>query len=134
MACMLHGKLHQNSSQSSTQTNCIRSPDALSALTDWTSRCSLPSAPSPQNSTRWILESFEAVGQTLLSSAQVVVCSPVADDHLSLNVLNGILTSTKSSPAGTENLFLKQPRLNGSPPPPAQAKSGLSAPLTKVTR
>merc|ERR1712211_120272 len=54
-------------------------------------------------------------------------------NHLSLKVLNGILTSTKSSPAGTENLFLKHPRLSGSEPPAAQANSALKAPATKVT-
>merc|ERR1740139_1118182 len=42
---------------------------------------------------RWILESLEAVGHTSSSSAQVTVCSPVAEDHLSLKVLNGIFTS-----------------------------------------
>merc|ERR1740117_783530 len=52
---------------------------------------------------RWILESLEAVGHTSSSSAQVTVCSPVAEDHLSLKVLNGIFTSVKSEPTGTEN-------------------------------
>merc|ERR1712160_146730 len=83
---------------------------------------------------RWILESLEAVGHTSSSSAQVTVCSPVAEDHLSLKVLNGIFTSVKSEPTGTENLFLKQPRLNGKLPPPAQAKSALRDPLVNVTR
>merc|ERR1712100_364509 len=96
-----------------TYTSTNLSPDALSTETDWTYRWTFPLAPSPQNSSILMLANFDAVGQTSASSAQVVVCSPVAEDHLSLNVLNGIFTSTKSSPAGTVNLFLKHPRLKG---------------------
>merc|ERR1712060_636150 len=76
-----------------TQTMTKRSPEAFSADTDLTSRCSLPAEPSPQNSMRWILLNLAAVGQTSLSSEHSVVCSPVAGDHLSLNALNGSFTS-----------------------------------------
>merc|ERR1711924_260618 len=114
--------------QDQNQTRVIRSPSALSAETDFTSKCNLPLAPSPQNSTRRILDNLLAVKQALLSSAHSDVCSPVAEDHLSLKEANGILTSVKSEPAGTENLSLKQPRLNGKLPPAAHAKSVLVAP------
>merc|ERR1719181_2388019 len=87
----------------SNQTSVMRSPPAFSAETDFTSKCSFPFAPSPQNSTRRIFDNLLAVKQVLESSAHSEVCSPVADDHLSLKVLKGILTSTKSEPAGTEN-------------------------------
>merc|ERR1712046_112755 len=88
------------------QTSTNLSPSAFSALIDCTSKWSLPAAPSPQSSIIWMFASFLAVGHTSASSAQVVVCSPVAEDHLSLKVLKGILTSVKSSPAGTENFCL----------------------------
>merc|ERR1712046_145780 len=116
------------------QTITTLSPVALSALTDSTSKCSLPAAPSPQNFKRWILASLAAVGHTSASSAHVVVCSPVAELHLSLKALKGSFTSTKSDPAGTENLFLKQPRPRATSPPLAQAKSALVAPDTNDTR
>merc|ERR1712130_80770 len=112
------------------QTRVTRSPPAFSAETDFTSKCNLPLAPSPQNSTRRILDNLLAVKQVLESPAHSAVCSPVADDHLSLKDLNGIFTSTKSSPAGTTNLSLKHPRLKGKLPPAAQAKFGLRAVAT----
>merc|ERR1712228_950680 len=83
-----------------------RSPDAFSAETVLISRCNFPAAPSPQNSTRWILLNLAAVGQTSAFFAHSSVCSPVAEDHLSLKVLNGSFTSTKSEPAGTLNFCL----------------------------
>merc|ERR1712046_458155 len=102
------------------QTSTNFSPSAFSALIDCTSKWTLPATPSPQSSIIWMFASFLAVRQTSASSAHSTLCSPVAEDHLSLKEENGILTSTKSSPAGTENLSLKQPRLKGKDPPAEQ--------------
>lgn len=115
-------------------TAAKRDGEAGEAEIDWISRCALPRAPSAHTSMAWIFESFFAVGQTSLSCAHVFVCSPVAELHLSLNMLKGIRTSLKLAPAGTENLALKQPRLKGSEPPAAHAKDGETEPDAKETR
>mmetsp|Transcript_60180 Transcript_60180/g.160892 ORF Transcript_60180/g.160892 Transcript_60180/m.160892 type:complete len:314 (+) Transcript_60180:435-1376(+) len=101
---------------------------------DFTSRCALPRAPSAQISRRTIFASFAAVGHTSESWAQVAVCLPVAGLHLSLKARRGIRTEEKSSPAGTEKLALKQPRLRGMDPPPAQAYAADRVPEAKETR
>ena len=77
---------------------------------------------------------MDALGHTSVSSAHVVVCSPVAGLHLSEKALNGMVTSAKSAPAGTENLALKQPRLSGIEPPPLHAYAGDSVPEANDTR
>mmetsp|Transcript_45879 Transcript_45879/g.135593 ORF Transcript_45879/g.135593 Transcript_45879/m.135593 type:complete len:248 (+) Transcript_45879:361-1104(+) len=100
----------------------------------WSSRCTLPFAPSAQTSTRSIDLSLDADGQTSESLAHVVVCTPVAGLHLSLKLENGMVTSVKSVPAGTENGALKQPRLSGMLPPPAHAYDGESVPEANETR
>merc|ERR1711937_665450 len=102
--------------------------EVAAARTPFTSMWTLPAAPSPQTSMRWIFESLLAVGQTLESSAQVVVGSPVAELHLSVKDLKGMRTSTKSSPAGTENPALEQPRPPITAPPDAQDNCGLIVP------
>jgi peptide methionine sulfoxide reductase MsrB len=58
---------------------------------------------------------------------------PVAGLHRSLKLLNGTRTATNLSPAGTEKLVLKQPRLKGIEPPPAQAYEGAIVPDAKAT-
>merc|ERR1712157_33482 len=83
---------------------------------------------------RLIPASVSAVGQTSVSSAHVVVCSPVAGLHLSEKLVNGMKTVDHSSPAGTENLALKQPRERGMEPPPAQEYEGASVPAANVNR
>eukprot|EP00966_Prymnesium_polylepis_P125719 2907073-Prymnesium_polylepis.1 len=76
----------------------------------------------------------DAFGHTSESAAHVVVCSPVAGDHLSENLSNGIRTVVNASPEGTEKLALKHPRESGIEPPPLHAYEGESVPEAKVTR
>ena len=76
------------------------------------------------------------VAQALLraSSAHVVVCSPVAGDHLSEMSLNGMRTAANSPPAGAVNLALKQPRESGMEPPPEHEYEGEAVPEANDTR
>jgi len=104
------------------------------AETESSSRWTLPLTPSAQTSTRLIALSLAAVGHTSESSAHVVVCSPVAGLHLSEKLENGMAMSVKVAPAGTENLALKQPRLNGIEPPPEHAYAGDRVPEANETR
>jgi hypothetical protein len=82
---------------------------------------------------RLIAFNFAAVGQTSGFSAHVEVGSPVAGLQLSLKFLHGITIGVNLSPAGTENLVLKQPRLKGIEPPPEQEYEGAMVPDAKDT-
>ena len=105
----------------------------MPAVTLASSRCTLPSAPSAQISTRGLRAAWLAVGHASASCAHVLVGSPVAGDHLSENEEKGPHGGERAARRHREGRF-EAATAEWEEPPPAHEYSGTEAPEAKETR